>query len=191
MKPARTLRALILLRFRVDFELKKRASVPFRTVISCLESYICLTPRRVVICSQTRLFLAISMENLPSSIRFVCVGLSNTALSLAVIWIALKIVHLSDLQANVIGYVIGILWSFVLNRSWTFRHRGRISTGFVRFALVCGTAYAANVLVLTSLASRVGSGVFWTQIAGMVVYAGVSYLGSRYFAFPRTAAEPA
>jgi putative flippase GtrA len=125
-----------------------------------------------------------------SAFRFVLVGLSNTALSLAVIWIGLTGFGLSDVHANVIGYVVGFAWSFMLNRSWTFRQRGSIGAGFLRFALVCAAAYCANLVVLVSLASQFGKGVFWTQVAGMVAYTAISYGGSRYFAFPRTSAEP-
>jgi hypothetical protein len=44
-----------------------------------------------------------------SSLRLVVVGVSDTALSLAVIWIALEVFRLSDVGANVIGFV----WSFM------------------------------------------------------------------------------
>ncbi|MFT0173169.1 GtrA family protein [Paraburkholderia mimosarum] len=129
------------------------------------------------------------MKGLHASIRFVLVGLSNTALSLTVIWIALKVFGVSDLRANAIGYIVGFVWSFLLNRSWTFRHRGRLASGLVRFTLVCSAAYVANLLVLFFLLERFGGGAIWTQAVGMVVYTVVSYLGSRYYAFPRASAE--
>jgi putative flippase GtrA len=129
------------------------------------------------------------MNEFASSIRFVLVGFSNTALSLAVIWISLKVFAFSDLRANLIGYIVGFIWSFLLNRSWTFRHRGRLAPGFARFVLVCVIAYGANLLVLDTLASRFGTGNFLTHASGMVAYAILSYLGSRYFAFPRASAE--
>jgi putative flippase GtrA len=129
------------------------------------------------------------MKGLHSSVRFVLVGLSNTALSLAVIWIAMRVFGLSDLRSNAMGYIVGFIWSFLLNRSWTFQHRGGLANGFLRFVLVCAVAYGANLLVLFCLLARFGGGAIWTQIAGMVAYTAVSYLGSRYFAFPRASAE--
>jgi putative flippase GtrA len=130
------------------------------------------------------------MKILSSSLlRFAIVGLSNTALSLAVIWVGLNLFRLSDVHANAVGYVLGFIWSFVLNRSWTFQQRGTIAGGIVRFGLVCAVAYCVNLIVLVSLVSRFGSGSLWTQVVGMIAYTVTSYGGSRYFAFPGKSAD--
>lgn len=130
------------------------------------------------------------MKLTPSSqlIRFALVGVSNTALSLAVIWCALMLLGLPDVVANAVGYVAGFACSFVLNRNWTFGHRGSISLGLVRVALTYAVAYCANFAVLTVVLAHFGTGAVWTQLPGMVVYTVVCYLGLKFFAFPSSCA---
>ncbi len=119
-----------------------------------------------------------------SSVRYVLVGLSNTAVGFAVIWLTLSGFGFSNVAANVAGYSVAFLWSFVLNRKWTFRHRGAIGTGLFRYALVCLVAYAANLLVVVWLGARVSQGSLIVQLYGMLTYTVLAYAGARCFAFP-------
>jgi putative flippase GtrA len=123
--------------------------------------------------------------------RFAVTGLSNTALSLAVIWCALRVFHLADAVANLAGYLVGFVCSFTLNRNWTFGHRGSIAGGLVRVALTYAVAYGANLAVLTALVAHFGAGAMWTQLPGMALYTVVCYLGLKFFAFPPSCAETA
>jgi putative flippase GtrA len=123
--------------------------------------------------------------------RFAVIGLSNTALSLVVIWCALKLFRLPDVEANIIGYVIGFTWSFIWNRKWTFGHRGSIVRGLILVIVVYAVAYCANFVVLTSLVACFGAGAMWTQLPGMVVYTVVCYLGMKFVAFSPTRAVTA
>lgn len=119
-----------------------------------------------------------------SSVRYVMVGLSNTAIGFAVIWLTLSGFGFSNVAANVAGYAVAFLWSFALNRRWTFRHRGAVGTGLFRYALVCLMAYAANLLVVVVLGERLGQGSLFVQLYGMLTYTALAYIGARRFAFP-------
>ncbi|WP_042337871.1 GtrA family protein [Paraburkholderia ferrariae] len=116
--------------------------------------------------------------------RFALIGLSNTALSLAVIGCCLKLLGLADVVANVAGYAAGFVWSFIWNRNWTFGHRGSITTSLVRVTLTYAVAWLANYGVLTEFLAHFGTGAVWTQLPGMAVYTVVCFLGLKYFAFP-------
>lgn len=115
--------------------------------------------------------------------RFVIVGISNTLIGISIIYIAWRFLGWGDLASNLTGYAIGFAWSYLLNRQWTFRHRGSVGRSLGRFMLVCAGAYAVNLLVLFALRHSLGAESFLPHIAGMVVYTVVSYLGSRFFAF--------
>jgi len=127
-----------------------------------------------------------------ASVRYLIVGAGNTVVGLLTIYAALWLLGLSDVLANVIGYSVGIVLSFTLNKRWSFRHRGRAAPAFVRFVLVLGVAYAANLgTVLATLG--LGMDSYVAQAAGVVPYVVVGYLGSKYFAFyvpPETGAAP-
>jgi putative flippase GtrA len=124
-----------------------------------------------------------------SFFRFALVGVSNTAIGMSVIYIAWNTFHLGDMLANVLGYAIGFLWSYGINRLWTFQDNGSVARSFTRFALVCAAAYAANLVVLFATRSAIGETSFLPHVFGAVTYTILGYLGSRFFVF-RHQAKP-
>jgi putative flippase GtrA len=126
-----------------------------------------------------------------SALRYGLVGVSNTLVGFAVIWLMLRGFRFSDVAANIAGYAVGFTWSFALNRSWTFRHRGAVGAGLLRYALVCAFAYAANLLAVVALGRHVGQGSLIVQMCGMISYTVVAFVGSRLYAFPSSSVQAA
>src|SRR2546430_16910650 len=54
-------------------------------------------------------------------VKFGIVGVSNTLLTFAVYTVLLKAFGVWDLAASAIGFGVGTVNSFLLNRRWTFR----------------------------------------------------------------------
>ncbi|AOY91433.1 hypothetical protein BKK79_06080 [Cupriavidus sp. USMAA2-4] len=121
-------------------------------------------------------------------LRFVLVGLSNTAVGFGTTWAALRLFGWGDAAANAIGYAIGFLWGFTWHRIWTFRHRGAVEQGLLRYGAVCAVAYAANLAVVLEVSRLLGSGQLLTQACGMVTYTTLAYAGARLYAFRAPAA---
>lgn len=122
-------------------------------------------------------------------LRFVLVGISNTLIGMSIIYFAWRFLHLGDLFSNMLGYAVGFVWSYAMNRWWTFQHSGPVSQSLARFVLVCACAYCANLLVLFALRHEMGQASFLPHVAGMVVYTIMGYLGSRFFAFKKSPAR--
>ncbi len=118
-----------------------------------------------------------------SALRFALVGVSNTFIGLAVIYLAWRVLGLPDLAANALGYAIGFLWSFMMNRRWSFQAEGPTGQHFRRFVLVCALAYTANVLVLMLSRSWLGPEGFLPHALGMATYSVLAFIGSRRYAF--------
>jgi len=116
-------------------------------------------------------------------VKFILVGISNTLIGIGVIFIAWHFLRWGDLAANLTGYAVGIIWSYTLNRLWTFEHKGSVTRSLGRFLLVCAVAYAVNLAVLFTLRHLMGETSFLPHVFGMVAYTVVGYLGSRFFAF--------
>lgn len=117
------------------------------------------------------------------ALRFALVGVSNTVVGFAVIWLALRGFGFSDIAANATGYAVGFVWGFVLNRAWTFSHRGALHASFPRYVVVCLVAYAANLVVLLWLSRQLGPGSLVSQFFGILTYSTLAYLGARRYAF--------
>ncbi|MDG0025747.1 GtrA family protein [Trinickia sp. Y13] len=132
----------------------------------------------------TRLAKALIRSFSHSSVRYVLVGFSNTAVGFAVIWVALRCFGLDNVAANAAGYSVAFLWSFALNRKWTFYHRGAVGSALLRYLLATLVAYGMNLLVVVLLERRLSQGSLFVQIDGMLTYTAVAYAGARYFVFP-------
>jgi putative flippase GtrA len=92
----------------------------------------------------------LSVPLLAQFVKFGIVGASNTLLSFLIYTLLLKVFGVWYLAAAAIGFVIGAVNSFLLNRSWTFRgHVGDALTP-VRWGVVqcCGLGLNEGLLFL-------------------------------------------
>jgi len=116
-------------------------------------------------------------------LRFVAVGLANSAIGFAVIVAGLR-AGLGDYRANALGYGVGLCVSYVLQRRWAFAVRHRADAReIVLFLVTAGSAYAANLAVIFA-ARRVGySESPVVQGLAMATYSLVFFAGSRLVVF--------
>lgn len=117
-----------------------------------------------------------------SATRFLLVGVGNTLAGLAIIYLA-KAVSIGDVTANAMGYGTGIFLSFVLNKRWAFRHDGPVFSTLVRFIIVIGLAYVANLIVVVGAISVISINSYIAQALGIPAYSAVAYLGSCWYVF--------
>ena len=54
-------------------------------------------------------------ETVKQAIKYGIVGVSNTVITAVVIWIMMKLFGCSDVVSNMVGYVAGVLNSFIWN----------------------------------------------------------------------------
>lgn len=123
-------------------------------------------------------------------IRYLCVGVANTCVGLGVIYAAMYFLRLGTVQANALGYAVGITCSFALNRSWSFASRGPVLHEFARFLVVVAIAYLVNLGTVTALVRCFGIDRYLAQCLGILPYTAVGFLGSRHFAFRGSRNEP-
>ncbi|HEY1129907.1 MAG TPA: GtrA family protein [Roseateles sp.] len=122
-------------------------------------------------------------------VKFIIVGLTNTGVTLSVIFATKYFWGLADAPANALGYVLGLINGYNLNRRWTFRHTGSVVRSLPAFLLIQGVAYVVNLACVLGLIA-LGVNDYGAHVLGMVPYAIISYLGSRHVAFSaKTAAE--
>lgn len=121
--------------------------------------------------------------------RFLAVGAVNTLVGLLVIFGFMYFFDAAPVAANVAGYGVGFIVSFVLNREWSFRSGVRVVRALPRFLLVTLAAYAANLLVLIVLTAPGTLNPYVAQGAAMATYTVLSFLGCRWFVF-RHGAQP-
>ena len=83
-------------------------------------------------------------------VKFGLVGVTNTVLAIGIYTILLKVFGVWYLAASAIGFVIGAVNGFLLNRRWTFAEHVGDSLTPVRWGVVqgCGLALTEGLLYL-------------------------------------------
>ncbi len=116
--------------------------------------------------------------------KFLAVGALNTLIGLSCIYAAMGILHLGFLASNALGYGLGIVMSFALNRAWTFAHAAPWRVSFPKWLAVTGVAYLCNVVAASFARWTLGVDPYVAQLFGVAAYTGASFLGARQFVFP-------
>lgn len=114
--------------------------------------------------------------------RFIIIGVFNTLFTLSLIFIAKGVFNIGDTLANGLGYAVGLMLGFSLNRRWTFQHRGPILRSLPAFLCVQAIAYLLNLACVVALINY-GINDYLAQALGVPPYTLASFLGSRYFVF--------
>ncbi|HVE90489.1 MAG TPA: GtrA family protein [Burkholderiaceae bacterium] len=114
--------------------------------------------------------------------KFLAVGVANTIVGLGVIYAMKLFASADDVSANVVGYAVGLAFSFALNRRWTFAAHGDVLGSLLRFLAIFALAYPAN-LAAVLMFIKIGVDPYWSQALGVVPYTVIFYVGSRWYAF--------
>jgi putative flippase GtrA len=123
--------------------------------------------------------------------RYLLVGVLNTSVSLGVIYVAMDLAGINYAVANLIGYALGVLMSFFLNKYWTFNERSSKSVAqFGRFVLVVLVAYCCNLATVALLIPAFAHRRILAQALGVIPYTAIGYLGSRFFVFRQASTRP-
>jgi putative flippase GtrA len=115
-------------------------------------------------------------------VRFGIVGCSNTLLGWCayalLVWVGVQV-----LLASGIAWTLGALNSYVHNRRWTFRSRGRQAPELVRFGAVQCAGLALDVVLLHTLTRDAGVGELVAQALVYPATTVATFILSRQWAF--------
>jgi putative flippase GtrA len=116
-------------------------------------------------------------------IRYLITGVGNTLVGLSIIYFCLYVLGWKSAVANLAGYGVGVVFSFAINKRWTFGDTGSHLIAFLRFAIVLCVAYLANLATVLELERAFHVNKYLAQAAGVPPYTLLGYLGCRFYAF--------
>ena len=116
-------------------------------------------------------------------IKFGIVGISNTLLTAITIWVLLKVLHCSDYISNFIGYVVGLLNSFIWNRKWTFKSKTKVSATLFKFILTFAISYILQLGNLYLLLHFTFIDPYICQLLSIVVYTFINFILNKNYTF--------
>lgn len=117
--------------------------------------------------------------------RFLMVGVINTLLGLSVIFLFMNILDQSYWLSTFLGNTTGMICSYLLNRSLTFKSKVSLWKGGLNFLLASGITYVFSYWLAEKLVIVI-SGQFIGELAvllGMVFYTISNYLVQKYVVF--------
>jgi putative flippase GtrA len=115
--------------------------------------------------------------------KFGLVGVSNTAIAFVTYTLLLKVFGVWYLAASAIGFALGAVNGFRLNRRWTFREHVGDSLTPVRWAIVQSGGLAINEGLLYVLVHDVGVDKLVAQALAIVVVTVTTFLVNRAWTF--------
>jgi putative flippase GtrA len=117
--------------------------------------------------------------------RYAGSGAVNTAVGVGLIFILMKL-GVSPVLANVGGYAVGLILSFVLSKKLVFRSDGHVAAESVRFLVAFGACFAGNIAVLHVSMNLIGLSAGLSQLIATASYTGLMYFVTRWYVFKVT-----
>jgi putative flippase GtrA len=114
-------------------------------------------------------------------VRFGLIGILATAIHYSLLF---GLVHGADVEpivATTVGYGVSLIFSYILNRRFTFHVAGPVAASFAKFAVVYGVGLVLNAWIVDALA--VDDSVLAAQLVASTVVLFWNYLGARFVAF--------
>ncbi|CAD6002674.1 GtrA family protein [Agreia sp. COWG] len=115
-------------------------------------------------------------------VRFGALGVANNLLAYA-IFAGLTLAGVASIAAATITYVLGMVVSYLGNRSFTFRHTGSARRSLVRFLIVNAVGYGINVAILAIFVEHLGFNALLVQFVAIVIVAGFIFVSMRFWVF--------
>lgn len=120
---------------------------------------------------------------LRQSLRFAVVGMINTSVGLAIIFALMFFMKIGPAVANALGYVIGLLISFALNRMWTFQSSRSLAEVLPKYVALAVACYFLNLGIVMGAVSKFNCNAYLAQLLGIFFYTVCMFLGCRWLVF--------
>jgi putative flippase GtrA len=115
--------------------------------------------------------------------KFGVVGLSNTIIAYAVFTLLEGVFGVWYVAASGIGFAIGAINGFLLNRNWTFRGHGEGSSAALRWFVVQGCGLLLDLVLIAGFVESVGMSKLVGQACATVIVTLITFFVNRRWTF--------
>jgi len=124
-----------------------------------------------------------SKNDIIKFLKFAATGVLNTAVDAAVFALLIYL-GVNEYAAQVVGYSSGMLNSYLINRSWTFRTKDKLlSPTAVRFILANLCLLALSLGVIYVVGEQMGMSLLITKGAAVCCTVGLGFIVNRLWVF--------
>lgn len=115
-------------------------------------------------------------------ILFALVGVSNTVINF-IVYTILVFFNMHYLIANIIGYGVGMINSYLLNKYFVFQKKEGDSLVFIKFVLVNIITVTVHSILLYFFVSIFGWHKIYSQAFVTIITLVLNYLGNKLWTF--------
>jgi putative flippase GtrA len=119
-------------------------------------------------------------------IRFIVVGCSNSLVDYLVFAFSLSVWKLDLSTCQLVGYVCGMVNSFLLNKAWTFENHGapkHALVQMVRFLIVNLSSLMVTMLLLDHMVTSLGINAYIGKLMTIPISQCINYYGYKCLVF--------
>ena len=122
-------------------------------------------------------------------LKFIIVGIVNTAVGAAVMFALYNIFHCTYWVSSTMNYVVGSIVSFFLNKYFTFKSKAFSFKEVIYFIINIAVCFFIAYSIAKPFAMYLLSGYSITvqeniaMFIGMVIFTGLNYLSQRFIVF--------
>ena len=118
-------------------------------------------------------------------IKYGLVGISNTLITLAVIFIFMKLLNFSYIISNAVGFLFGFINSFILNKIWTFKSKKSVGRESLLYIMIFAVCYILQLILLIVLKEKLHVKPEYAQIIAILFYSMLNFSGNKYITFKK------
>lgn len=118
-------------------------------------------------------------------IKFALVGVSNTLIHLMILYILTEYLYIYYVLASIIGFIIAVTNSFILNTLWTFKQNIKEKAGFrySKFFTISVIAALTNIFLLYFITEFFGIWYILSQIIATFFSLIINFLGNKFWTY--------
>jgi putative flippase GtrA len=122
------------------------------------------------------------MSSFAQLLRYSVVGVGSNALGY-VLYLGLTALGMAPKIAMSLLYMVGVLQTFVFNRSWTFRYSAQGQAAFRRHVLLYAAGYLIQLLLMALLVDALHWPHQWVMAGVIVSMAVFFFAGQKFWVF--------
>lgn len=117
--------------------------------------------------------------------KFAAVGGMNTFIDF-IVYTLLAVFSVNYLVAQCISYTCGLLNSYFMNRTWTFKRKGKANwQEFFRFVFVNGITLFITMFFLHLFHEQYSWSLITSKVAVTIIGVFINYIGTNLFVFKK------
>ena len=105
---------------------------------------------------------------IPVMVRYGLVGLLGTVLHFTCVILLVEFAHFDPILGSALGFLLVLLVSYSLNRTWTFRSRNRGKRQFLRYLFVSSIGLGLNSAINGII--YMGKAWWWWSFQSLIIY---------------------